>query len=111
MHELGLCEDILEAVRRRAGDRPVARIKVHVGRLHHVHEDAFEQSFQLAAAGGIADGAVAELVLVPIKGHCNSCGRDFEAFEPVMACEHCGEFDVEQTGGDELVLESIEYRG
>jgi len=33
MHELGLCRDMLDAVQRRAGDRPVARVRVRVGRL------------------------------------------------------------------------------
>ena len=57
MHELGLCEAILDVVERRAGERPVARVKVRVGQLHHVHPDAFEQSFALVAAGSIADSA------------------------------------------------------
>jgi hydrogenase nickel incorporation protein HypA/HybF len=110
MHELGLCEDILDAVQRRAGDRPVARVRVRVGRLHHVHEDAFEQSFALAAAGGVAEDAIAELVIVPIHGHCSTCDSSFESDEHVLCCPDCGSFDVEQSGGDELILELIEYR-
>jgi hydrogenase nickel incorporation protein HypA/HybF len=110
MHELGLCEDILEAVQRRAGDRPVARVRVRVGRLHHVHEDAFEQSFAIAASGSVAEDATAELVIVPIHGHCPDCGTDFQADEPVLMCPHCGGLGVEHSGGDELVLELIEYR-
>jgi len=77
MHELGLCASIVDAVARRAGSRPVARVKVRVGRLNHVHPDAFDQSFAVAAMGTIAEGAIAELVLVD---------------------------------GDELMLESLEYR-
>jgi hydrogenase nickel incorporation protein HypA/HybF len=109
MHELGLCSSIVEAVERRAGDRPVARVRVRVGRLHHVHPEAFEQSFAIAAAGGVADGAQAELVLMPVRGRCQRCGRQFEAEEQVLACAGCGAFDLEMTGGDELMLESIEY--
>jgi hydrogenase nickel incorporation protein HypA/HybF len=110
MHELGLCEDILEAVQRRAGDRPVARVRVRVGRLHHVHEDAFEQSFAIAASGSVAEDATAELVMVPIRGHCRDCGSGFEADELVLCCPGCGALGVEQEGGDELILELIEYR-
>ncbi|MGH9179789.1 MAG: hydrogenase maturation nickel metallochaperone HypA [Acidimicrobiales bacterium] len=110
MHELGLCEAILGAVEKRAGDRPVARVRVRVGRLHHVHPEAFEQSFAIAAMGSVADEAAAELVLLPVRGTCEACGEEFEAEEPVPACPACGGLELDITGGDELVLESIEYR-
>ena len=110
MHELGLCEDIVAAVERRAGEREVARVRVRVGRLHHVHPEAFEQSFSMAAAGGVAGEARAELVLLPVRARCGTCGADVEAEEIPLACEACGGVDMELTGGDELVLESIEYR-
>jgi hydrogenase nickel incorporation protein HypA/HybF len=110
MHELGLCEAIVDAVEKRAGDRPVARVRVRVGRLHHVHPEAFDQSFALAAMGTVADAAQADLVLIPVEGRCKSCSASFEANEPIIACPSCGGLDVEQSGGDELTLESIEYR-
>ena len=75
MHELGLCEDIVAAVEQRAGGRPVARVTVRVGGLHHVHPEAFEQSFAMAAAGGVADGAAAELVLLPVRVRCPAAAR------------------------------------
>jgi Zn finger protein HypA/HybF involved in hydrogenase expression len=42
MHELGVCSSIVEAIERRAGERAVARVRVHVGRLQHVNSEAFE---------------------------------------------------------------------
>ena len=109
MHELGLCEDIVAAVEQRAAGRPVARVRVRVGRLHHVHPEAFDQSFAMAAAGGVADGADAELVLLPVRARCAGCGTEAEADELIAACPSCGSFDLELTGGDELILESLEY--
>lgn len=110
MHELGLCEAIVDAVCRRAGSRPVARVRVRVGLLHHVHPEAFAQSFELAAGGTVAEGADAELVLVPIAGRCQQCSTTFETGERVAACPSCGSYSIEQTGGDELTLELLEYR-
>lgn len=111
MHELGLCEAIVQRVVQRAGDRPVARVRVRVGRLHHVHPEAFEQSFLVAAQGGVAEAAHPELVLLPVRATCRSCGEEAEADEMIVACPSCGALEVVLTGGDELVLESIEYRG
>ena len=110
MHELGLCEAIVGAVERRAGEREVTRVRVQVGRLHHVHPEAFEQSFLMAAAGTVAREAQAELVLLPVRARCGSCGGEIETEEMPLACPACGGVDMELTGGDELVLESIEYR-
>jgi hydrogenase nickel incorporation protein HypA/HybF len=111
MHELGLCTSIVDAVERRAGHRPVARVRVRVGRLHHVHPEAFDQSFTVAAMGTLAEDAVAELVLLPVRARCGSCQASWEGDDVPLACPTCGSVDVEVVGGDELVLESIEYRG
>jgi hydrogenase nickel incorporation protein HypA/HybF len=110
VHELGLCAAIVEAVERRAGDRPVARVTVRVGRLHHVHLDAFQQSFEVAAMGSVAESAAAEVVLLPVRNRCAGCGEEFESEEPALACPGCDAVEVEPVGGDELVLQSIEYR-
>ena len=93
------------------GARPVAHVRVRVGRLHHVHPDAFDQSFSVAAMGTVAEDAVAELVLLPVRARCGTCQADWDGQEIPMACPACGSVDIELVGGDELVLESIEYRG
>ena len=110
MHELGLCASIVDAIERRAGERAVARVKVRVGRFHHVHPEAFDQSFEIAATGTVAEGAEAELFLVPLEATCDACGTTTEVDDAVPACPACGAFEPAFRGGDELVLESIEYR-
>ena len=110
MHELGLCEAIVGAIEQRAKDRPVARVRVRVGTFHHVHPEAFDQSFLMAATGSVAEDAVAELVMIPAHGRCRSCDATFQTRDPLGVCPECGGVDVAFTGGDELILESIEYR-
>ena len=110
MHELGLCTSIVDAIERRAGERSVAQVRVRVGKLHHVHPEAFDQSFALAAMGTVAEDANAELVLLPVLAHCTACTADWEADSVPIVCERCGSVDIELLGGDELVLESIVYR-
>jgi hydrogenase nickel incorporation protein HypA/HybF len=77
--------------------------------MHHVHPEAFEQSFMMAAMGGVAQNATAALILIPVRVHCGECGADTEADEALYACSACGSMDVEIVAGDELTLESIEY--
>jgi hydrogenase nickel incorporation protein HypA/HybF len=111
MHELGLCSSIVDAVEKRAGERQVARVRVRVGRLHHVHPEAFDQSFAVAAMGTVVEDAAAELILLPVIAHCSSCGTTWECEEVPIGCPSCAGVEIDLVGGDELVLESIEYRG
>jgi hydrogenase nickel incorporation protein HypA/HybF len=109
MHEIGYCAGVLEAVERRAAGRPVARIGVLVGALHRVSPAAFEQSFQLVADGGIAAGAGTEVMISPVRATCTACPASFESTEVAPACPDCHSTDVATEGGDELVLQWVEY--
>ena len=108
---MSYCEGVLHAVERRAAGRPVARIGVRIGAVHRVVAAAFEQSFQIAAAGGPAADATTEVVVVPVTGHCMDCRHDFESTDPSPACPACGSLDVAASGGDEVVLEWLQYAG
>jgi hydrogenase nickel incorporation protein HypA/HybF len=109
VHELSYCEGVLEAVLKRAGDRPVAAIGVRIGAVHRVVPDAFQQSFEIAAVGTPAETARTELTVLPVHGHCMDCRSDFHATDPAPACPGCGSLDVAVDGGDEVVLEWIRY--
>ena len=53
----------------------------------------------------------AELVLLPVVACCGGCGNSWDCDELPVVCPSCGSIGLELLGGDELVLESIEYRG
>lgn len=110
MHEMSYCEGVLAAIERRAAGRGVARFRVRIGVVHRVVADAFAQSFELAAAGGVAANAIPEVVTIPVAATCRDCGKTFDADEPHPACPSCGALEVATRGGDEVILEWIEYR-
>jgi hydrogenase nickel incorporation protein HypA/HybF len=64
----------------------------------------------MAAVGTVAADAAAELVLLPVRARCGGCEHVWECDEIPLACPDCGAVGVELVGGDELVLESIQYR-
>jgi len=108
MHELGLCEAIVEATLRRARGREVTAVRVRVGG-HPVDDAVIEQGFRLAAMGTVAENADLDLVCEPVMLRCRMCG----AASPVLdganlaACPSCGGIDVEVTGEENAVLESV----
>jgi hydrogenase nickel incorporation protein HypA/HybF len=109
MHEFGLCEGVLAAVRRHAGGRPVAGIRVRFGVLHAVDTESLQQAFLVVAEGTEAAGAEVDLVSVPARIACRDCGFDAETSDPLAVCKHCGSDRVDIDGGDEMILESVRY--
>jgi hydrogenase nickel incorporation protein HypA/HybF len=110
MHEIGLAESILDAVQRRAAGRTVARVRVRCGVLNRVDAPSMQQGFDLVTSGSVADGAVVDLVTVPVTVSCRACGRDSEVPDVTWICPSCRAPDVRITGGDELLLESLTFR-
>ena len=53
-------------------DARVARVRVRVGMLHRVVEDAFQQAFAHAAEGTEAENAAVDLVVLPVSATCLS---------------------------------------
>jgi hydrogenase nickel incorporation protein HypA/HybF len=109
MHEFGLCEGVLDAVRTRAAGRPVSGIRVRCGVRHAVDPESMRQAFGFIAAGTEADGAAVDIVMVPAIANCHGCGATGETADLLAMCPRCKGSDVDVTGGDELVLESIRY--
>ncbi len=109
MHEYGLCEGVLDAVRQRAGGRQVAGIRVRFGVRHAVDQESLSQAFSFVAEGTEAAGAAVDLVTVPARIACRDCRLAAETTDVLAVCPRCGGEDVEITGGDEITLESITY--
>lgn len=111
MHELGLCDAVVEAVGRRARGRPVMWARVRLGG-HPVDPEVITQGVAVAAMGTVAEGMELDLVVDPMRCRCRRCGAE----EPVagasglVACVRCGGVDVELAGSEHAVLEAVGYR-
>jgi hydrogenase nickel incorporation protein HypA/HybF len=113
MHEIGVCEGLVDAVEKRAGGRPVACVRFRAGALHRIDSAALVQAFELISAGTVAEGAELELVTVPVTARCRSCeavttAEDDMSGSMVLDCGMCGAISLDLVSGDELVLESIQ---
>jgi hydrogenase nickel incorporation protein HypA/HybF len=109
VHEYGLCEGVLAAVRQRASGRQVAGIRVRFGVRHAVDEESMAQAFHVVAAGTEAADAHVDLVTVPARLACRDCGFDAGTTDLLAVCPGCSGDNIEITGGEEMILESISY--
>lgn len=104
MHELSLCQAILQHVGTAAAGRPVQRVEVRIGHLRQVVPESLQFSWEMLT--GHTDLADCELVVehVPAVVRCRACGADTTLDWPVLACAACEGLDVELRSGDELQL-------
>jgi hydrogenase nickel incorporation protein HypA/HybF len=111
MHELSICHAMMtqvEEIAAREGASSVAAIVIRIGPLSGVVPDLLQQAFTIARAGTLA--AEAELIteLEPIRVRCLECEAESQVAPNRLLCDACGSYRTQVTGGDELLLASVE---
>jgi hydrogenase nickel incorporation protein HypA/HybF len=111
MHELSVCQSLLEEVKRIArenGAGSVTRIVLKVGPLSGVEPHLLRNAYPLAAAGTVAEEAELEIELADIVVSCSQCGAESPATVNRLLCAQCGDYRTRLVSGDEMVLQSLE---
>lgn len=111
MHEMALCESVLQILEEQAHSqsyRRVLRVRLAVGALSCVEKEALHFNFEVVTRGSLAEGAELELTDVPGAGWCLPCARNITVESLVGECPHCGSSQVQVTGGDDLQIKELE---
>ncbi|MEJ2385387.1 MAG: hydrogenase maturation nickel metallochaperone HypA [Xanthomonadales bacterium] len=111
MHELSICQGLLRQVDRVAAEhdaRGVSRILLRVGALSGVEPDLLTHAFDIARMGTLAENAVLEIEHEPVTVRCRQCGQGGEVPSNRLVCPRCGDWRVDVTGGEELLLMSLD---
>ena len=111
MHELSVCQSLLEEVKRVARENnagSVTRIIVKIGPLSGVEPDLLRNAYPIAAAGTIAEDAELEIEISDVVVSCTLCGAESAATANRLLCAHCGDYRTNLVSGDEMVLQSLE---
>lgn len=111
MHELAICQALLEEVARVAHEQRaqrVAAVRVRCGALAGVEPGLLQRAYELARAGTPAEDATLTIEDSPVRVHCPRCGSESAATPQRLRCASCGEWRTEVVAGDELLLMSVE---
>jgi hydrogenase nickel incorporation protein HypA/HybF len=111
MHELSICQALIDQVVAVARSRQAARvvsIVIRVGPLSGAEPALLERAYPIASAGTIAAGAALVIEHVPLVVSCDGCGRHGEADPGRLLCATCGGWRTHVVSGDELLLASVE---
>ena len=111
MHELSLCQDLMDQVTELACKhkaRAVSSVKVQIGQLAGVEPLLLESAFTIARAGTVAEHAVMITEVVAPLVICNGCGTESEVTPSSLLCLACGGNDTRLVRGNELILARVE---
>lgn len=111
MHELTLCQNILEILRAKLPKQSELRIKrvsLEIGKLVTVDKDALSFCFALATQNTPLAGAVLNIVEIEGMGKCRDCGHISSFAQYPAVCSECGQFKLETTAGNEFRVLSME---
>ena len=113
MHELSVCQAILDEVGSLAAKRSaisVSGIHLSVGPLSGVESGLLHQAFPLATAGTVAAGAELHIRETPVRIRCSRCDAEMEVPPNRLLCRHCDGWQTDLLSGDELVLDRVEMQ-
>ena len=111
MHELAICQSLMEQVEDIAVERnaqSVTSIVIAMGPLSGVEAQLLKNAYPIASAGTIAEDAELIIEHLPIKVKCTQCGSESDALPNKLICKQCGDWRTTLVSGDEMMLMSVE---
>ena len=111
MHELALCQSVVESLREQArvhGFERITTVRLEIGALSCVSAEAIDFCFSAVARGTLADGARLEVVRLPGEAWCLDCGVSVMLEERHDPCPRCGGHRLRVTQGDEMRIKELE---
>jgi len=110
MHEVSLAEGILrivESAARANGAARVSTVTLEIGALAHVEPRALAFCFDAVIRGTVAEGATLVFDTVPGLAWCMPCGERVPLQHLGDACPHCGSYQLQVVGGEEMRVKEI----
>lgn len=111
MHEFGIAEGVLQAclaTARQHGAGKIEVVRLRIGALAGVVEEALTFAFAALAEDTPAQHARLIVEAVPVTCYCAVCDKEFEAPRFSYRCPVCETPSAEVRRGRELELISIE---
>ena len=111
MHEMSLCEGILQVLEEQASAQGFARVNcvwLEIGALSGVEIEAMRFGFDAVMKGSLANGARLEIIRLPGRAWCMQCAKPVEVAQRYDACPDCGGVQLQVTGGDEMRIKELE---
>jgi hydrogenase nickel incorporation protein HypA/HybF len=111
MHEMGIANSVLEAVRTEMGRHPgtyPCKVGVRIGEMAAIDQEALRFCFEAITLDTDLESLELEIEVCPRRHRCQVCGRDFVVRDYDSRCPQCTSLETTCISGDELELAYLE---
>ncbi len=111
MHEMALCESVIEIIEEEAKRQAFSQVRtvwLELGSLSHAEPEAIRFGFAVASGNTLAEGAQLEILTVPGAAWCMHCAKTVAISQRYDPCPDCGGYQLHITAGTEMRLKEME---
>ncbi len=111
MHEMSLCEGIMQVLEEQARQQGFSLVKtvwLEVGELAGVELESMRLCFEVITRGTLADMARLEIIELPGEALCEQCAKPVRLKRRFDGCPDCGGYKLQLSGGDEMRIKELE---
>ncbi len=111
MHEMSIAEGLIQLLEQQAVAQNFSKVKtvwLEIGPLAAIESQALTFCFDAVSRHSLAEGARLEIIELPATGWCLGCSQAIIVQQRYDSCSHCGSYQVQITGGEELRIKELE---
>ena len=111
MHEMSICEGILQVLETEAAKQGFKKVKtvwLEIGDLSSIEPEALLFGFDVVTRDSIADSASLEIINIPGRAWCMQCAKNVAIKRRFDECPECGGYQLQATGGEEMRIKELE---
>jgi len=111
MHEFSIVQSLLGIIEgevRKNNAKKVTKVVLSIGVLSGVEPHLLKVAFETFKEGTPAEDSELIIEIEPLKLKCKECGEESVKEELNLQCPRCGSLNTQVTGGEEMLLKSLE---
>ena len=111
MHEMSLCEGILQLIEEQAKNQKfnsVTNVWLEIGDLAGVEIESLLFCFDVITRNSIAHGANLNIINLPGNAWCMTCSKTVGVKQRYDQCPDCGSYQLQITSGDQMRIKELE---
>jgi len=111
MHEMSIAQGLLDIIKEEMEKHHATvlrSVRLNIGQLSAIVPESLSFCFEVMTTGTELEGARLDMEIIPLRGICRACKREFEIENYAFMCPHCHSRDIETVSGQELSIVEME---
>lgn len=111
MHEMSLCEAVLQTIEQQALKQDFGRVTticLEIGALAAIDTDALRLCFEIVVRGSLAEHARLEILSIAGSGYCQDCRQEVEVQQLYDQCPRCAGVRLDIINGQQMRIKYLE---